>query len=99
MEKQGLTAAVTGRTDINYHLKKMLPPTKYLELEKASTNEKWGLEPEQKRRNVHRISFNDYISRDSSIRPEKGSFFSFSLSLWHSPLFLIPSRKIDVQLR
>ena len=44
MEKKGLTAPVTGRTDINYHL--LLPPTKYLELEKARTHEKWGLEPE-----------------------------------------------------
>ena len=44
MEKKGLTAPVTGRTDINYHL--LLPPTKYLELEKARTPEKWGLGPE-----------------------------------------------------
>ena len=44
MEKKGLTAPVTGRTDINYHL--LLPPTKYLEREKVRTHEKWGLEPE-----------------------------------------------------
>ena len=29
-----------------YKLPPLLPPTKYLELEKTRTNEKWGLEPE-----------------------------------------------------
>ena len=45
MEKKGLTAAVTGRTDINYHHCCRQRST-YLELEKARTQEKWGLEPE-----------------------------------------------------
>ena len=33
-----------GRT--RYKLPPLLPPTKYLELEKARTHEKWVLEPE-----------------------------------------------------